>query len=292
MSRTLPLMLSLVVAFPATILPAAPASADAALTPTLTPRARHIEAELELRDLVAVLPDEARLKVAGIYVAFVPTPVDVMSQAACDDDGDDVIVLSDAMLVLLENVSHAQARDVGASRTNLLSLASLYAKDQRPGERLLPPVHGAFETSDSRATEIVHTARFREALSGVLAHELSIFVRGELACAHPTATRERGDDVWTAEEAEMAREIATRVYAAPRTRQRDRDAVALVHASKGETLGYVGWLSFLGALASQGGHPGWSYLQNHPDAVARAANVERDVEEARAEAHRRAHGEP
>ena len=264
------------------------AKADAALTPTLTPRARHIEAELELRDLVSVLPSDVQSKITGIYVAFVPSPIDVSAQAACDDDGDDVIVLSDAMLVLLENVSHAQALDPGDSRPNVNALAIHYAKEQYPGERLLPPAPGAFLSSDSRATEIVHTARFREALSGVLAHELSVFVRDELACPHPTVTRERGDDVWTKEEADLARDIANHLYTPPsRTKGRDRDAVQLTLASKGEAVGYVGWLGFLASIDLLGGHTGWSYSNQRSGARGRLSSVERDLEELRTHASSR-----
>ena len=87
MSRRPLHLLSLLVVLVGVVLSPASASADAALTPTLTPRARHIEAELELRDLVAVLPDATRLKVAGIYVAFAATPVDVIAQARATTTG-------------------------------------------------------------------------------------------------------------------------------------------------------------------------------------------------------------
>lgn len=263
------------------------ARADAALTPTLTPLGRHVEAELLLRELVSVLPDDTRARVQGIYVAFAPTAADVIAQAACDDDGDDVIVVSDAMLVLLENVTHAQARDLGLARTNVLSLATHYAKDQRAGERLLPPIPGAFETSDTRGMELVHTSRFREALSGVLAHELSIFFRGELTCPHPTATHERGDDVWTAEEATLAREIAARVYGRGRVRGRDQDAVLLTVASKGDAVGYVGWLAFLAAMDAAGGRPDWSYQVQRPDPARRLEVVERAMDDARSHARQK-----
>ncbi len=284
MSHRSVLVLSVLVAMLVAAVAPTRASADATLTPTLGPLGRHVEAELLLRDLVSVLPDDVRARISGIYVAFTATPVDVISQAACDDDGDDVIVLSDAMLVLLEYVTHAQARDVGNSRTNVVSLAAHYAKDQRAGERLLPPGPGAFESSDSRAVELVHTARFREALSGVLAHELSIFARSELTCAHPTATHERGDDVWTPEEAELAREIATRLYGKGRARGREEDAVLLTVASNGDAVGYTGWLAFLAAMDADGGHPVWSYQRQRPDPARRVEVAERALTGSRSRA--------
>ncbi len=279
-------VLSLVVATLLAALPPSRALGDTALTPTLTPLGRHVEAELLLRELVSVLPGDARARVQGIYVAFAPTPVDVMSQAACDDDGDDVILVSDALLVLLENVSHAQALDLGATRANVSSLASHYAKDQRAGERLLPPVPGAFEAKDSRATETIHTARFRESLSGVLGHELSIFVRGELTCPHPTATHERGDDVWTQEEAELAHDIAARLYGKGRIRGRDQDAVLFTVATKGEALGYIGWLAFLTAMDNADAHPAWSYTTQRPDSARRLEVVERAAIDVKTELRR------
>jgi hypothetical protein len=255
------------------------AAADNQLTPTLSPLGRHVEATEELRSLVAVLPDTTQAKVRGIYVAFVPTPVDVSVQAACDDDGDPVVVVSDALLVLVEHVTHAAARSSAGSHAPLIALALHYARDQRAGERLLPPGAGAFEEMDSRATEILHTARFREALAGILAHELSIFLRGELACPNPTATHERGDDVWTDEEAALGQQIAARLYGGRHAERRDRDALQLTNAVHGVSSGYLGLLAFFAAMEAANARTSWTYVSQRPNARARFAAFERAMEE-------------
>src|SRR5258706_11897569 len=85
------------------------ARADAPIAPALaTPTARAY-VEGELRALVKALPASARARVTGLYVAFEANPNDANALAACDDDGDYVIVITDAMLTLVDFVAQAEA---------------------------------------------------------------------------------------------------------------------------------------------------------------------------------------
>src|ERR1700723_1175055 len=59
--------------------------------------------------LVARLPAEAKRRLTGMYVAFDDSATDVNALAACDDDGDYVVVVSDALLRLAETAAAAQA---------------------------------------------------------------------------------------------------------------------------------------------------------------------------------------
>ena len=110
---------------------AADAHADPSRTPTLTSFGRRIEASEELRALVASLPPDARAKLPGIYVAFEESASDVSALAACDDDGDYVVVVSDALLVLVEHATHAAVLDEAGGETKLFDLADHYAWEQR-----------------------------------------------------------------------------------------------------------------------------------------------------------------
>ena len=89
--------------------PARAQSTDAA--PALALPAAHREATDELRALVGRLPPEARRRLTGIYVAFDTSLTDVGSLAACDDDGDYVVVISDALLGVADFVAQAKATD-------------------------------------------------------------------------------------------------------------------------------------------------------------------------------------
>ena len=64
-----------------------------------------------LSALVARLSADDKRKLVGIYVAFDESATDINALAACDDDGDYVVVVSDAFLRLARTVAAAQATD-------------------------------------------------------------------------------------------------------------------------------------------------------------------------------------
>ncbi|NVL73221.1 hypothetical protein HWN77_27055, partial [Escherichia coli] len=83
--------------------------------------------------------------------------------------------------------------------------AGFLARSQIPGRRLLPPPPGFYIAQKSGTSQ---DTRLRESLSFVLAREMTHFRAGDLACPHPTATHESGDDEWTPREQRRALETA------------------------------------------------------------------------------------
>lgn len=192
---------------------------------------------------------------AGIYVAFDPSQSDPLAQAACDDDGDYVVLVSDAMLRLSAELARVSLYDDANHTAKLDEYAAFLAANQTPGKRLLPPAAGSF------ALPLVSAAsheRLFGILAFVLARELEHVRAGDLTCAHPTATREAGDDVWTPAEATAAAETAKRVVPA-----RDRAALYDVHQLGLPAEGPATLLRFFLKLsaASSSFHP--SYLATH-----------------------------
>ena len=162
----------------------------------------RVRAQAELRRLVARLGPTEQRRLTGVYVAVDPDAADPSAQVACDDDGDYVVVVSDAMLRLASHV--ARACD---DTHKIEDYAAFLARTQLPGRRLLPPPPGFFDAPVAGAED-----RLADVLSFVIARELVRLRAGDLVCPRPTATREAGDDVWTPAEAKAAAAIANRLY--------------------------------------------------------------------------------
>lgn len=232
-----------------------------------------------LRKLVAGMPAADTKKLAGVYVAFDASASDPLAQVACDDDGDDVVLLSDAMLRVAAHVARATAYEEGGATRKVEDYAAFLARSQVPGRRVLPPPPGFFVTERPAAT---YDERVFEILSFVVARELAHFQSGDLACPHPTATKESGDDTWTAAEQRLATETASRVYPG-RGVERDGDAVRAVLRQGQTSRGALALLRFFTQLdvdrvvATGRFHPTYAVL--HPTPAARAAMVQRVADE-------------
>lgn len=243
---------------------AAPSRAAAQeLTPELASAGRRREAELELADVVAALPDDKRRAVRGVYAAFDSTPTDAYSVAACDDDGDYVVVLSDALLVTLEHFARAAAEDESGALAR--RYASLLASQKMQNARISPPPPGFFaarSAKEARAVDALQLRIFREALAFVVAREIVSMVAQDLTCPSPTLTREAGDAVWTAAERSRALSGAARVYGGRDHALRVRAALALSSATGRGTSGANAWLGFMGAIEAVAPAFGWAFF--HP----------------------------
>ena len=250
--------------------PVAPSSALA------LPIARRM-AEDELRLLVRALPTSVQRRVPGVYVAFDRTTPEVEVLAACDDDGDYAIVLSDPLLLTLDFVAQAAATDETFKTHKLDEYASFVAAEQRRGKRFLPPPPGFFDREESsNASKLeVERALFVDAIAGVLAHELARITSGDLTCSAPTATREQADDVWTAAERDQSLARARAIYSPTSAVSADREASKTLLESGHSEEGYVAWLSFLDIIERAPspsdrrdlGAP--AYVATHPHAGAR-----------------------
>lgn len=260
------------------------------VAPSLEPMDLRVRAETELRRLVANLSPEEQRRLVGIYVASDPTMTDLNAQIACDDDGDFVVVITDAMLRLVSYLARIESvggEDVDARVDHY---AAFLARSQIAGARLLPPPAGSFDHSASPGTEASYEARLHETLSFVLAAELARARARDITCPHPTMTRERGDAVWTASEAKGALAVAARIYPG-RVGDWDTEALArtmaLGHTEAGP-ITLTRWFATFEARSSastvSSAKRFWpSYTRLHPTATrANLADVARTIRAATA----------
>lgn len=235
--------------------------------------ARH-----ELRRAIGALAPEEQRRLAGTYVAFDEDGSDPLALAACDDDGDHVVVLSEAMLRLVSDVARASAADERDGARRVEEYASFLARSQVSGRRLLPPPPGTFTTARTTDLDALAAARRVEALAFVVGHEVARLRAGDVTCPNPTVTREEGDEVWTREERRRALEVAGRVYGAgARQVPRDEETARRLLAIGRDVTGALALLRFTEQLererllVASPFAPTWVTL--HPSAATRAAAI-------------------
>jgi hypothetical protein len=217
-------------------------------------------------------------------VAFDPSVTDVGARIGCDDDGDYVVVVTLALLRLATFIAKAEAMDETFGTHKLDEYSTFLAAAEPPGVRPLPPPVGFFDAPASRPAPIaLASVRFREMVAAILAHELTYLVRGDLVCPNPTATHERGDDVWTQRENERSLAWALAWYTSTRVVAADGDATRLLLDRGLTEVGCLAWLRAVEGVEP----PLWTYLRLHPDAPARAEAVRRAADD-----WRRAHAAP
>lgn len=241
------------------------------VAPELEAHALRSEARAVLGAVLSTLAPEEQRRLVGAYLAVDTNPSDPLALAACDDDGDYVVVISDAMLRLVDHAARAAAIDgPDASARRVAEYGAFLASAQRPGERLLPPPPGFF--GDAALGDVA--ALRREALVFVLGREVEHLRAGDLRCPRPTATKEAGDDVWTPAEKAEALHSARATYRAD-ARARDLPAAARAFAAGASGRGMLATLGVLWAI-ERGARPlGFrpTYLTHHPGSAARLATV-------------------
>jgi hypothetical protein len=235
-------------------------------------------ARAELKRQLAVLEPESARKLVGTYVVFEPDAADPLAAPGCDDDGDHVVVLSDAMLRLVADVAHAGAIDEATGSRHIEDYSAFLARVQVPGRKLLPPPPGFYlnrETAKGAATE---DDRLHEGVAFVVGHELARLRAGDLVCPRATATRESGDDTWTVDEHRRAMREAARVFGTGGTQSvRDEEATTRMLASGRGTAGALFVLRFFEQyerdrmITTSRFAP--TYLVHHPTAAIRAGSV-------------------
>jgi hypothetical protein len=280
-----------------------PASADEVAPELETADLRHT-AQVELRRLVLAMPTNDQRRLVGIYAAFDDDASDPSAQVACDDDGDYVVVVTEAMLRLAAYLARAATYEEGGASRKVEEYAGFLARAQIPGQRLLPPPSG-FYIAERAARKAAYDDRLTEILSFVMARELTHLRAGDLACPNPTATHEADDDVWTAAEKRKAKETAAIVYPGHQP-ERDQEAIVRVMDVDRTETGAITLLRFFDQLeierrVSLGDHrepvprdlssrglgrflPGFVAL--HPSSAVRLAVVKQAAEEHRPHAER------
>jgi len=262
-------------------LPSLAAATDVA--PGLDDDAASLEANEQLAALLGSLPEGDQQRVRGIYVAIDPNRGDVLALPACDDDGDYVIVLSRAILDLVDGAAYASASDSLLGTHLVMEYAALLARSQMLGTPPLPPPAPLHVATVRHASLEEETHAFaQDALAWLVASELAHAIAGDVVCPNPTVTHERGDDVWTREEhAEAARLGPARVV---RVAERDVWAASIVLA-RGLDLSPARTLLTILAPFEEARPPGgaWSYLALHPGTRSRALRLELATTSRRAE---------
>lgn len=236
----MPLVRRLTVAVAVAALFLAPTSAAAdEVAPDLEPSDLRELAKTELKKVVTALPANDQKRLAGVYAAFHADASDPFALAACDDDGDYVVLISDAMLRLVANVARAQSYDDANTSRKIEDYAAYVARTQLPGRRLVPPPPG-FYTAELAAR--TYDDRLRESLAFVVARELTHLRVGQITCPKPTATKEAGDDEWTAAEHRRALENVGTLY--PGRGTHDGEAIVRVIDGGRSERGALGLLRF------------------------------------------------
>jgi hypothetical protein len=243
------------------------------VAPDLEATDLRVKAQGELRRLVSKLPANDQRRLTGVYAAFDANAADPFAQVACDDDGDYVVLLSDAMLRVASHVARAASYDDANGDRKVEDYASFLARSQVPGQRLLPPPPGFYIASRPADT---YEERLAEVVSFVVARELTHLRAGDLVCPKPTATKESGDDVWTRAEQRKAAETASSVYPG-RQVERDNEATVRVLEAGRTEEGALALLRFFARVETEGQvalsrfRP--TYAVHHPSAAMRAAVV-------------------
>jgi len=234
----------------------------------------RVRAQSEVRRLYQAMPPADQRRLTGVYAAFDSSVSDPIAQVACDDDGDYVILFSDAMLRLISHVARAETHDEATGNRRLSDYATFLARSQIAGRRLLPPPPGFFRTTVPWSPE-VYEARLTETLSFVAASELARLRAQELVCPKPTPTKESGDDVWTAAESRKAAETAAKIYRSTPA-SHDTTAMGAVldvgHTDRGG-LAILQFFVNLETTPQSTFLP--TYLMHHPGSAARKANAEK-----------------
>ena len=252
------------------------------ITPMLARETAHADAEGQLSELVAALTAPDQRKVSGLYLAFDSSTTDVFSLPACDDDGDYVVVLTEALLRLAESLALAQATDelrgthVVDGYGALLARATVSgARGPLPGGHAAPlpappdeAVAGVAPFGKERAVgERAHTL-FKDLLLWLVAGEVAHVIAGDFTCPHPTAAHEHADETWTPEE-HLTALSGARSRMGDQTRADAWATVSLLALGRSESAP-LGFLDLLAPVEHVGGGQEriW-YLAIHPGSAFR-----------------------
>jgi hypothetical protein len=137
-----------------------------------------------LAELVRVLPEARKQRVAPIPLLFDDKPGEVNAYAGCTRTGAAVLVLTDGILDIMAHMAQAKATDDVFGTKKLDGYIRLVATEQREGAPVVRPRAGFFDPqqhTDSRKVKRQHEL-YDEMVAFVLGHELAHHYLGHLPC--------------------------------------------------------------------------------------------------------------
>jgi hypothetical protein len=231
--------------------------------------------------------EPAASRLVGAYVALDPSVTEATALAACDDDGDPVVMITQAFFELMASLADTAVADVAAPHDAHARVAATYPRLPRveayaallaaqtqsaAPERARPvePAPGTFTGPSGAASAELEGRLYDAMIESVVAVELAHLARGDVLCAHPTPTREAADADWSPAEAAAAREMAllpARDGAALQQRAIDAEilAASVMARARAPRDGALVVHRFLAAVEAHDAHRNAvPYLATHP----------------------------
>lgn len=234
------------------------------IAPSLAPQALHQRTDDLLQALMRELPAATQAALVGTYVAFDPDLSQPYAMIACDDDGDHVVVVTDAMIEFAQRIAEAKSADEHTGSKKLEAYAATLAAQTVRGVRLLPPPPGFYSGAHDPDRE---GELFDDAMRGVLAHELARLARRHLVCGHPTVAKESADEIWTPAERAFAWSLAPRLYDAQHFADAEASAAFVFRpGTKPRGAGYAALVDALAIIEAGPGAAQVPQIRLHPRA--------------------------
>ncbi len=144
-----------------------------------------------LKELVAALPDAKRNKVASVPLFSDPSVGEVNAFAACDDQGQPLMAISDALLEVMAHSARFRAHDELFKTNKLDQYTTLVAQNYKPKKPLPRPAQGFVDpAADADGRKVARQAVLMDAqLAFVLGHELAHHYLDHTGCANGGGSR-------------------------------------------------------------------------------------------------------
>ncbi len=143
--------------------------------------------------IVALAPANAQ-KVQNIPFFADPTPGEVNAFAACDDQGQPLMAITDGLLQVEAYIAQFKANDEIFGTNKLDQYLTLLANQQQQGKPVVTPAAGfsdPTQAADGRKVQRQHQI-FEEQVAFVLGHELAHHYLGHTGCATGAGGGSRG----------------------------------------------------------------------------------------------------
>jgi hypothetical protein len=144
-----------------------------------------------LHELVAALPDASRAKVQNVPLFADPSVGEVNAFAACDDNRQPLMAISDGLLEIMAQSARFKANDEVFGTRKLDEYTGFIVQNYRPGKPIPRPAQGFVEPArDVDGRKVARQGQlFDEQLAFVLGHELAHHHLGHTGCANGSGSR-------------------------------------------------------------------------------------------------------